>query len=146
MVIVVLGILAVTAGPKLLGEKDFAHHTVRDQLISEFRLAQLRALNDRSHCYQVRIDSNDFGIFQADLDGGGCDDTYTQLTTTELVHEVQVVELFTSSADETLSISFDSKGRHNGGNCTAGNDCLLAVVANKPAYLCLKSEGFIHAC
>ena len=45
IVIIVLGVLAATAGPKLIGKSAFEDYAVRDQLISRLRLVQLQGMN-----------------------------------------------------------------------------------------------------
>ncbi|NQZ07110.1 MAG: prepilin-type N-terminal cleavage/methylation domain-containing protein, partial [Algicola sp.] len=76
VVIIVIGILAVSVAPKLLTKSQFSSVAVRDQLISELRLAQLRALNDRSACYAVQVSSVDFGIYYTPVTNDVCGTSY----------------------------------------------------------------------
>lgn len=58
-IIVILGILAVSAAPKFTGRSGFVEQALRDQIISTLRFAQQRAMYDHSgNCYRVVIASS----------------------------------------------------------------------------------------
>ena len=141
VVIIVIGILAVSVAPKLLTKSQFSSVAVRDQLISELLLAQLRALNDRSACYAVQISSADFGIYYTPVTNDVCGTTYTLANTKTTLESGTVV---TIGADATPQIQFDTSGRPSGGNCTSGNLCTLTITAADAKALCIESEGYIH--
>lgn len=69
-VIVILGIITVTVGPRFVGRSGFAEYALRDQIISIFRFAQQRAMYDHSgSCYRVVIDGTvSSGTIQAQRD------------------------------------------------------------------------------
>lgn len=143
VVITVIGILAVSVAPKLLTKNEFSSVTLRDQLISELRLAQLRAMNDSSACYAVQVSSVDFGIYYTTVTNDICDTSYT------LANDKTAIESGTTVAigtDFSLQIKFDTSGRPSGGNCISGSSCTLTVTAADTVALCIESEGYIHAC
>ncbi len=142
VVIVVIGILAVSAAPKLLTKNEFSSVAVRDQLISELRLAQLRAMNDRSVCYAVQVTSVDYGIYTT-LTNDDCDSTYTLASSKTSYGDGASVSI---GGDTTPQIQFDTSGRPSGGNCTPGSLCTVNITGEDAVSLCIESEGYVHAC
>ncbi len=142
--LVIISVLAVTAAPKFLTESNFSANTVRDQLIAELRVAQLRALNDHSNCYDVEIDATVFGIYQdTACDGSG----YALVNfTTTLEPNVTVAIAGVTNDDATRLIRFDSLGKPSGGNCNPDNLCTLTIASGDTTRICIESEGYIHAC
>lgn len=59
-VMILLGVLAVTALPRFTGKSDFSLYSARDQITAGARLAQQRAMIDRHSdlCYRLVIASN----------------------------------------------------------------------------------------
>lgn len=149
-VIVIIGILTVTAAPRLLTQSDFSDRTVRNQIISQLRLAQLKALNDRSGCYQVRIDNNSIDIFQTTVVANVCDTAnYVISADSSLIEDTVVAIGASSTASTTLIIAFDSLGRPKteaGAHCVTGSQCVLNVVADDASNVCIESEGYAHGC
>lgn len=149
IIIVVIGILAITAVPRLLTTSDYAQRSVQDQIISQIRLAQLRALNDRSGCYAVYIGANAQGIYKVTRNtDGSCPTNYAlqeQSDTTDKV-VININGEFASNADP-LKILFDTKGRpDNSTDCTAGSRCKIDITAKQSSSVCIESEGYVHAC
>jgi len=69
-VVVLLGVLAVTTLPRYTGNQDFDAYTSRDQIIAGARMAQQRAMYDRSGtCYTLNIGSNNIRVQRDDVVG-----------------------------------------------------------------------------
>ena len=79
IVIIILGVLAVTALPKLVGKSAFEDYAVRDQLISRLRLVQLQGMNADSSddatdnaCYWLVVKPTCFYNEHTEKVGGIC--------------------------------------------------------------------------
>ena len=70
MVILIISILAITIVPKFFGASDIAHFAVRDQLISQLRLSQLKAMNQLDICNQVKI-TDEYAVIENNT-GASC--------------------------------------------------------------------------
>lgn len=64
IVIVLIGILAVTAGPAIFGRSGVDAVLYQDRLVGLLRLQQQRAMQDTTNNYCVLIQGNRFGIPQ----------------------------------------------------------------------------------
>lgn len=149
VVMVLLGIMAVTAFPKLTGSSDYNSRTTRDQYISQLRLVQLKALNQRGVCHNLVFHTvssvNYFGI--------PANTSATCGTTTAADTRVEVgsssVTLINGSTNANIlgnpKIVFDSNGvptATGGGDCTGA--CKFKISANETVYMCIESQGYIH--
>ena len=79
IVIIILGVLSVTAVPKLIGKSSFEDYAVRDQLISQLRLVQLQGMNadpsDGGTCYWLVVKNSCFYHDQNERNSSGqCDE------------------------------------------------------------------------
>ena len=149
IIIVVIGILAITAVPRLLTTSDYAQRSVQDQIISQIRLAQLRALNDRSGCYAVHIGADAQGIYRVDRNADGtCPTNYALQEQSDTSDKVVIDidgELATNA--DPLKILFDTKGRPGTSNdCTANFQCKIDITAKQSTSVCIESEGYVHGC
>lgn len=61
IVVVVIGILAVTAGPVFFGREGFDENFFQARLHSVLRLQQQRAMQNTTQCFGVRIEADRFG-------------------------------------------------------------------------------------
>lgn len=80
IVIIVLGILAAGAIPKLASKSGFEDYTVRDQLIARLRLVQLQGMNadpalnaPENGCYWLVVKARCFYHEQTAKNSGSCD-------------------------------------------------------------------------
>lgn len=149
IIIIVIGILAVTAAPRLLTTSDYAQRSVQDQIISQIRLAQLRALNDRSGCYAVYIGADSQAIFRANRNAdSSCPASYTLQEQSEISDKVVIDiggELATNA--DPLQILFDTKGRPaTSADCAAQQRCKIDITATQNTAVCIESEGYVHGC
>ena len=140
IIIVIIGILAITAVPRLLTDADYAHRATQDQIIAQIRLAQLRALNDRKGCYQLEFRTSTFAIFKASRsDAGVCDASYILQELTEVDSSV-VMDVNNNIASDALvrTVVLDNLGRPSGGNCVANQQCRITATAKKSATVCFE--------
>jgi MSHA pilin protein MshC len=134
--LVIVGILAVTVIPKLLGTSTFASYAVRDQLITQLRLAQIRALHDNSSCYSVLITATQYGIPVATPCAASFDPSDNPI-------DIEPNVAITIGAASGVDVQFDNMGRPLNGNCNGG--CDIAVAGQETLVVRVESEGYIHA-
>ena len=140
IIIVIIGILTITAAPRLLTNSDHAHRATQDQIIAQIRLAQLRALNDRFGCYQIEFSTSTFAIFKATRsDAGVCDSAYTLQELTEVDSSV-VMDINNNIASDVnvRTIVLDNLGRPSGGSCVVNQLCRITATAKQAATVCFE--------
>lgn len=147
VVIVVIGILAVTAVPRLFTSREFSAQVVTDKYLAHLRLVQLKALNHRGVChnsvFEVVSGTTVFGIPANTTVVCGtstASDTQNDIgdSVITLVNGSTNVEITTSP-----QIVFDGFGvPGGGGNCTGA--CKFKIVSTETVYLCIESQGYIH--
>lgn len=151
VVIVVLGILAVTVMPKLIGSGRFAARTTADQYIAHLRLVQLKALNYHTVCHNSVFDNANsvFGIPRNTnvADPADCGTATTPNSRVELGDSRITLVDGGNNADIKAfpTIVFDGDGIALGsgtGDCTGA--CKLRVSAAEDVYVCIESQGYIH--
>jgi MSHA pilin protein MshC len=134
--LVIVGILAVTVIPKLFGTSTFAGYAVRDQLITQLRLAQIRALHDNSNCYSVLITATQYGIPTATTCAASFDPSDNAI-------DIESGVTVTIGGSSGVDVQFDNMGRPVNGDCDGG--CDIAVVGQEGLVIRVESEGYIHA-
>ncbi|WP_017221681.1 type II secretion system protein [Moritella dasanensis] len=152
IVIILLGILAATAIPKLIGNDGFEAQAYRDQLLQLLKTVQQQAMscdddcrknvggiprtNNLYACNKVIIESNRFGIPK------GCDVTFPLAG-----YEVPQLGMSKAEADSSSIsfnsplriIEFDSRGVANG--CVS---CDISIIGEQTLFIRIESQGYIH--
>lgn len=134
MVILIISILAVTIVPKLFTSSEVEHFAVRDQLISQLRLSQLKAMNQLDRCNRVKI-TNTYAVIE---------DNATSTCGTESSSDTRIelgdvsVKLASGSTPTPFYITFDANGMSN---C----DCTIDVIGANTVQIKIESQGYIHA-
>ena len=159
IVIVILGILAVTASSRFDGSKGFAEYTYQARLISSLRHMQQQAIQDTrpGYCFQINFLASPaaFGpptlSYNSGAPGATCstliehgNPDYLRTTASEMAGDG-----VTFGTLPFTFIGFDSFGRpltDNGSapNCSAG--CQLDFVGEASVSVCIESQGYIHVC
>jgi MSHA pilin protein MshC len=147
VVIVIIGILAVTVAPKLLTSRQFSAEAVTDKYIAHLRLVQLKALNYRGVChnsiFQAVSGTTVFGIPINTT--ATCGTTTASDTQNDVGHSTITLINGSTNADIAVSpqIIFDVFGvPAAGGNCSGA--CKFKIVATDTVYMCVESQGYIH--
>jgi MSHA pilin protein MshC len=134
VVMVLLGILAVTLLPRFFTSSGTAEYGYRDQALAVLRLIQLQAMqctdSSSSLCppQQLQLASDRLGS------SGDCRNDARHLC----IAERDPVILSASFS----SLSFDSMGRPFG--CTGA--CMMQVQGSTSLGVCIESEGYIRPC
>lgn len=152
IVILLLGILAAFAVPKLLGKGGFETQTLRDELLSRLRLVQTVNMHEpASRCTQLIVASPRFahrtyGV-TAQTPCPGSDPltgwTDNQLTRGRVVSASSgmLISLVGTGSDRFV-LRFDQMGRPLGA-CAGG--CTLQVSdGDETSRIKIESEGYIH--
>ncbi|QFI39740.1 type II secretion system protein [Moritella marina ATCC 15381] len=152
IVIILTGILAATAIPKLIGNDGFEAQTYRDQLVQLLKTVQQQAMscddncransggtprtNNLYACNKVIIDSNRFGIPKdcgATFPLAGYDVPHLGMSKAE-------ADSSSISFNSPLRIiEFDSLGVVSG--CTG---CIIEVKGENTLSIRIESQGYIH--
>lgn len=157
--IIVLGILAVTAVPKLLERGDVDVFTFQARLIASLRNMQIRAMQDTrvNFCFQVNfINANggdttsafgppllQYNVNAADANPlseptcsvaveGGNAQAYLTATAAEMAENGVLIQAFNSQGSLVNSIAFDSLGRPQPKSApdTNAGTCATGCVVN----------------
>ena len=149
IVIVLVGIISVTAASRYFGANSISAPVYRDQLISSLRLSQMRAMQSRDVCHRWLLAGDQAG--QVDIGmptctsnsfpvGGNTDQTAV------VAEDILAISFSLSiNGSPTLlphSLDFDSLGRIN--QCREG--CRITIQGSDPLSICIEKEGYIHAC
>jgi MSHA pilin protein MshC len=139
LVIVLMGILAVSVAPKMFNSNGFEEYAYQAELVATLRNIQLRAMqqtedyvNDFGNgCHTVVVTSKKVTV------GTSCNINTDNLD----VPTVEVDNAHSLSFSPVMSFTFDSMGRPTSCN----NPCQIQLVANDNLSVVIESEGFIHA-
>lgn len=145
IVLIVLGVLAVTAIPKLTGRSAFEDYAVRDQLIARLRLVQLQGMNadpaadaTENGCYWLVVKNSCFYHEHTSRNSGNCtspsaanvcsDDSYNQY------NRVAYSDGMLSPAN----YRFDLQGKLIAGASP------IRINGDNSLSVTIESEGYIH--
>jgi len=146
VIIIVLGILAATAVPKLTSKSSFADYALRDQLIARLRLVQLQGMNGdpaatvtENACYWLVVKNSCFYHEHTARNGGNCDAPSAAVSCSDNSFNKYNSVTFTAGMLATGNYRFDLQGRLVFGSSpvTISGDNSLSVT--------IESEGYIHA-
>jgi MSHA pilin protein MshC len=142
IVIIILGILAVTVTPKFFSSNGFSEYAYRADAIAKLRLIQTKAMQQAvkrvSNCHRVLVTSKRLGA------PDDCDDSPSftsdwQETATGLVVDIDDTVTFSSNIPGN-NFTFDSLGRPD--SC---GPCDITIIGEQEIKLRIESEGYIHA-
>ncbi|MBY5949076.1 prepilin-type N-terminal cleavage/methylation domain-containing protein [Photobacterium rosenbergii] len=154
IVIVLIGIISVTAASRLFGRSGFDAVLARDQAISIARQIQLMGMNspvnpaNPNRCLALRISTTEFG-------SENCASNSQSTHKLTLENDLVNFSFFDGvNAHNSSDIYFDMLGRPSVVSnqqlqriCTASN-CQVTITSRngEQASLCINSEGYINDC
>lgn len=154
IVIVLVGIISVTAASRLFGRSGFDAVLARDQAISLARQIQLVGMNspvnpaNPNSCLALHISTTEFG-------SENCASNSHSTRKLTFDHDMVKFALFDGvNPQRSAAIYFDMLGRPSVVNnqqlqriCTVSN-CQVTMTSRngEQASLCINSEGFINDC
>ncbi|QSX29680.1 prepilin-type N-terminal cleavage/methylation domain-containing protein [Shewanella cyperi] len=138
--ILLIGILAVVALPRLLGKSDYSDHGLRSELISRLRQAQLMALNNTDQCVRIQVLSGS-GYRQQRFDGRSgalCSGTEQWSSDWQSLQGDATLTLVAGGSD-SFNLDFDALGR------LSGNGCNGPCLQTGALQIGISREGYIYA-
>jgi len=138
LVIVLMGILAVTVAPKIFNSGSFEGYTYQAEVIATLRNIQLRAMQQTedyiddygSGCHTVVVTSNKVSV------SASCNIDTNNLN----VPTVEVDDNHNLSFSPEMSFTFDAMGRP----VSCATPCQIQLNAIDDLNVTIESEGFIH--
>jgi MSHA pilin protein MshC len=142
-VMILIGILAVSALPRFIGSSSYSAYTLRNEFLGELRLVQQLALNNTDRCYRISVTPTQYQLSHFTA--------HTAPTCAGTVSRVDAAKLLTGGArlvllnndNDSFNIDFDVNGRPQL-NCAANNDC-IQTVADDTLLIGISSEGYVYA-
>jgi|GEM_PF-498602 len=150
LVIVLIGILAVTVAPKMFNSNGFEEHAYQAQIISTLRSIQLRAMQQthivNNACHTVVVQSALLTV------GGNCKINEKKSNTLTATNEYSLNDLdvqvdaghsvtFSTVGMSSNTFTFDSNGTPS--NCHS--PCEIKIMGSEILTVSIKSQGYIHA-
>ncbi len=148
IVIILIGILAVTVVPKFITSKGFEEYTYRDELIIKLRAIQLRTMQQTNSgkCQEIKVDTANgiIGLLATDSDPSNplCKtNDYAGDSTTVTIAPNHNVSF---SISENLT-KFSSLGKPLG--CISLDPCKVTITIKGEGDLTIEinEEGYIYA-
>lgn len=146
LVIVLMGILAVSVAPKMFNSDGFEEYAYQAEVIATLRSIQLRAMQQTSAytdvnaygnaCHTVVVTAKKLTV------GSGCN-AISENSAGQSLNKLSVdVDVDQSvSFSPVMSFIFDAMGRPI--NCNT--PCVISINGNDTLSVMIEAEGFIHA-
>lgn len=131
VVLVILGVLAVSLVPRFFSASGSSEYVYRDQLLSLLRRVQMQAMQC-TNCAAEQLTIAPNAVLGAGLN---CSDDSSLALCPATGDNIG----FSASHSP---ISFDSLGRPQG----CGGSCQLFVQGVTALQVCIEAEGYIHPC
>ncbi|KFZ31179.1 hypothetical protein IDSA_00115 [Pseudidiomarina salinarum] len=146
VVMVIIGILAVSAAPVFLGRDGVDEYLFQARLQSVLRLQQQRAMQDTINCYAVRIESNRFAAVD-DCNASSISDPLTDPGSGIAADEAQDagVTLSSSAASVPYNIPFNALGCPVAApaDCEAGVNHQITLSGQSALQVCVTNQGYV---
>lgn len=148
-VLVILGILAVTAIPNLTDKSSFEDYTVRDQLISRLRLVQLQGMNAEpfdskaeigAQCHWLVVKADCFYYEKTQATYGVCDlPNALNICESDSYNAFNKVS-FTPNLLEAANYRFNVDGKLSHDSSSSP----IKLNGDNSLNIKIESEGYIH--
>ena len=132
IILVIIGILAVSAAPVFFDNSGTQSQVVRQQAISILRSIQLQAMQDTTSSYAAEVSPNTLGA-----------PPFTEENNRQISNVNNVTFSFSGSLPAT--IGFDGLGRPTE-QCSGGCTVTLVESSGISRDVCINSEGYINEC
>ena len=156
MVIVLLGILAVSVAPRIQSAGSVVEYTYQSRLISALRTMQQRAMNDTrsGFCFQINIfdgSSSSFGPPTLNYANSNVANTcLTSIDSSEEAEHMSASNTEMTADDVSITsggtIAFNSLGCPDTGSGFCANSTRVELQGETTIAVCVESQGYIHAC
>nr|WP_136251353.1 type II secretion system protein [Ningiella ruwaisensis] len=160
-VVIILGILAVTAAPRVFSSDEYAEYAFQQRLQTALRTMQIQAMHDTrpGFCYQILFNTGSnsaFGPASNNYQPGNQSATcaasidflspkYLRSDAGELADKgVELIATDSGLAITYLRFNALGQPRTNLGSCASS--CRISFVGDESASICVLSEGYVHEC
>jgi MSHA pilin protein MshC len=136
IVIIILGIVAISVGPKFSTSRGYAEYTYRSETINKLRAVQLRAMQqtDTVTCHSVLIKARSLT-----LPGADCGNENTEVAI-DLDHNVTF-----DLPNGDITVVFDQLGVPSNCNASLTPGCTITLTGAETLSIKIEGEGYIHA-
>ncbi len=131
VVLVIIGVLAVSLIPRFFSAAGTSEYLYQDQLLNLLRRAQIQAMQ----CTDCTTPAVNIAATSVLIGTASCNDTDTGLVLCVAARDAVTLA-------PAGSISFDNLGRPA---CSA-ETCTVTVQGVSALRVCIESEGYIHPC
>jgi MSHA pilin protein MshC len=145
IVIIVLGVLAVTAIPKFSNRSGFEDYALRDQMIARLRFVQLQGMNadptngaSANACYWLVVKTNCFYNEQATRTGAVCNNPSTSNVCSDDSYNDYGPVNFSIGMLNSTNYRFNLQGRLVAGSSS------IPINGDNGLSITIETEGFIH--
>jgi MSHA pilin protein MshC len=151
LVIILMGILAVTVAPKMFNTESFQEHAYQAEVISVLRNHQLKAMQQTSEetCHSIVITGKLLDVFTR-CDGASQEEKDKEEANKDYIDGYGLISIVVIKDEGIIlqvpgvtgaSFSFDSLGRPVG----CASPCQVLIQGSETLVVQIESEGFIHA-
>ncbi|KXI30110.1 prepilin-type N-terminal cleavage/methylation domain-containing protein [Paraglaciecola hydrolytica] len=168
IVIVLIGILAVTVGSRMVGTNGFAEFSYQSRLIASLRTMQTRAMydtrpatptNPSGYCFKINFINSPAAFGPPSLNYAAADGSATcaanidhlgaphlATTSSEMADNKVQFTSINDGADPITYLRFDNLGHplSSAGQCAGG--CKIELSGEQIAAVCIAAQGYIYAC
>jgi len=161
-IMIILGILSIAVYPRFQGSSGFSEFTYQARLVSALRSLQVQAMQDsRSNlCFQLNFvngtASPAFGVPTRDFSSANALNTCAgsidfnasgSVGTRSIELNDRGIELQAKDGTTAItSIGFTSMGRPITNQTSCANGCTVTFSNLETVSVCVKSQGYVHAC
>ena len=150
VVIVLVGLLAISALPRFFSSADISPLDYRERLVGLLRLAQLQAM-EQGPCHKVLFSGRQFGIPRQNYASTSCDAALPGAGQSYAAPHFGLTAEEASALMLTLGntpsyIDFDYWGRPLINGALISTTYRLSIATDYTLAVCLEPEGYIHAC
>ena len=136
VVLVLIGVLAVSLVPRFIDGSGTAEYLYRDQALNILRRVQMQALQCTS-CTAVGVRVLNDRLYSG---SNSCVNDATHLC----IDERDRSNITLTKTGFNIQLNFDASGRPLG-NC-ANSGCTVTVQGAVSLPICIEAEGYIHPC
>lgn len=145
-VIILLGILSVSATSLFIGNQGFNEYAVRDQIKSSFRFAQQRAMYDSDNCYRFFANAAGFG---PQTDASGSFEFFGPTASSDGSSAITFTGDYAGLATNpgVIAIAFDNLGNPRATDCSGallGSNATIEVTGGTSVQLTVFTTGYVE--
>ncbi|WP_435234940.1 pilus assembly FimT family protein [Psychromonas sp. PT13] len=150
IVLIILGMLSVTAVPKLFSKSAFEDYTLRDQLISQLRLVQLQGINadpsddaTENACYWLVVKNSCFYHDNTQRSAGTCVSPSSSHCNSGSFNQYNTVS-FSDGMLTERNYRFDLQGKLLINDSLIGDTFTININGDNNLSVEVETEGYIH--